>query len=320
MEAKNKRIAFVVGVFPALSETFIIDQIADLMDRDIEVEIFAFRKGNSANISGRYFKYGMKDKTHYLQMPKNRFMRVFLAIPKIIRMLIVSPATLMRALDVKKYGSAARSLRYLFWSVPFVGQNFDLVHCHFATIADDFLAIRDIVGVPYKFITTFYGYDASYVFKNYLDAYERLKKESLLFLVMSEDMEKRIIEHGFSPDKIRVLPVGIKPDRYLFKERTLGLGGKVQIISVGRFVEKKGFDDLLRALAIVKHKVDKTFQCTIVGDGPLRNQIHHLAESLDINNIIEWRGFLPIEKIIDLFSRMHFFVQPSKTAMNGDME
>lgn len=320
MEIRGKKIAFIVGVFPAVSETFIIDQIADLLDRGIEVEIFAFKKGDLTNISGRYFEYDMKNRTRYLQMPKNRLIRIFVAIPKIIRMLILGPSVLMRALDVKKYGSAAHSLRYLFWSAPFVGERFDLVHCHFATIADDFLVIRDIVGIPHKFITTFYGYDASYVFKNYPSAYERLKKESLLFLVMSEDMKKRIIEHGFSPDKIRVLPVGIKPDNYLFKERVLSLGEKAQIISVGRFVEKKGFDDLLRALAIVKQKIGVAFCCTIVGDGPLREQVHGLADSLEINDVIKWKGFMPIEKIINLFSQMHFFVQPSKTAVNGDME
>jgi len=39
-EEKKLKIAFVVGVFPVISETFIINQIADLLDRGVEVEIF----------------------------------------------------------------------------------------------------------------------------------------------------------------------------------------------------------------------------------------------------------------------------------------
>ena len=38
------KVAFIVGEFPAVSETFIINQVADLKDRGIEVEVFSFEE------------------------------------------------------------------------------------------------------------------------------------------------------------------------------------------------------------------------------------------------------------------------------------
>jgi hypothetical protein len=50
-------IAFVVDAFPTITETFIVDQIADLRDRGIEVEIFAFDMGMKTHVSSRYARY-----------------------------------------------------------------------------------------------------------------------------------------------------------------------------------------------------------------------------------------------------------------------
>ena len=53
------RIAFVVAVFPLVSETFIIDQIADLDERGIHVDIYSFTRGDESFVSQRYFEHDM---------------------------------------------------------------------------------------------------------------------------------------------------------------------------------------------------------------------------------------------------------------------
>ena len=40
-KARDLRIAFVVAIFPLVSETFIIDQIADLDERGVTVDIYS---------------------------------------------------------------------------------------------------------------------------------------------------------------------------------------------------------------------------------------------------------------------------------------
>ena len=107
---------------------------------------------------------------------------------------------------------------------------------------------------------------------------------------------------------------------YPYKERMIQDGELINIISVGRFVEKKGFDDLLSALAIVKEKSKRTFKCYIIGDGELKDKLFNLTEKLKLKDVVEYKGYMKIEDIINHFSNTHLFVQPSKTAINGDME
>lgn len=318
---KKLKLAFIIGQFPAVSETFIINQVADLADKGIEVEIFSFKKGNKENISQRFYDYKMAEKTHYLNMPGNIFLRFLEAIPKILKLLFYRPGALIRALDFKKYGRNALSLKLIYWCEPFFGKKFDLVHCHFGTMANKFLVVRDILGLREKFITSLYGYDVSMIFKNKpADYYDRLKKECLLYFVMSENMKERVAAQGFAREKIAVLPISIDVDKYPFGERKLKDGERVQIVSVGRFVEKKGFDDLLRALAIIKEKTDKSFECNIIGGGLLEKKLHALTDELNLNDVVNYKGYMKIEDIINYFQNMHLYVQPSKTASNGDME
>jgi colanic acid/amylovoran biosynthesis glycosyltransferase len=152
------------------------------------------------------------------------------------------------------------------------------------------------------------------------DYYDELKEVCSCYLVMSEDMKRRVVAHGFPPDQVEVHPVSIDVDTYPFRLRTIGANDELRLISVGRMVEKKGFDDLLRALAIVKERASRSVSCEIVGGGPLEPELRALTESLDLFSTVTFRGFMPIEEILELFDEMHVFVQPSKTAADGDME
>jgi colanic acid/amylovoran biosynthesis glycosyltransferase len=323
MQKEIKKIAFIVGKFPAVSETFIINQVADLKDNGIQVEVFSFVKGGKENISQRFYDYKMGEKVSYLNMPLNIFSRILFVLPKVCKILFLRPKLLFKALNFKKYGKNALSLKLLYWIAPFIGKEneFDLIHCHFGTIANKFLLVKDMLGLKQKIITTFYGIDISQVPKNKpAGYYDRLIKESSLFFMMSENMKQRALQQGFPVEKMEVLPISVEVGAYPFAERKLEQNEEVRLMTVGRFVEKKGLDDLLRALAIVKEKTSKKFRCIIVGDGPLREQLYSLADKLKLKDILDFRGYMKLEDVINLFMKAHFFVQPSKTARDGDME
>lgn len=319
---KKRKIAFVVGEFPVVSETFIINQVADLKDRGFDVEVFTFRRGSEENISERFGHYNMARQIHVCDMPQNFFVRCFRAIPKAISLFMCHRRAAFRVFNVVKYGRNALSLKLLYWVEPFSRmKDVDLIHCHFGTIATKFLIVKEILEMPQKIVTSFYGYDVSHIFKQKGPrVYDRLQKECALFFVMSENMKERVVAHGFDKEKVKVLPVSIDAASYPFSRRSLHPGEKVHIVSVGRFVEKKGFDDLLRALAIAKEKAKNPFFCSIVGGGPLEQSLHALTRSLGIEDRVDYKGYMKIEDVIDFFRSAHFFVQPSKTAANGDME
>ncbi len=312
------KVGFVVGTFPVVSETYIIDQVADLMDRGVDIEIFAFHEGDGRHVSQKYVDYRMADKVHYLDFPENKIKRAWASIPRIVRM-CRSPHALSRVFSRTHYGKDALSLKMLFWASPFVGREVDMYHCHFGTIAERFAILREVLGIKKRFITTFYGQDASKVLNNHPNPYPRLKKESSLILCMSEDMKQRLIGHGFDPERVKVHPVSINTANYPFKIREPH-SGPAQIISVGRMVEKKGFSDLLNALAIVKNTEGVSFHCTLIGDGPLMPTLKSQASQLKLDNNLSFQGAQSVEEIIEAFETKDFFVQPSKTAPDGDME
>src|SRR3989344_1628849 len=325
MNTKEKKIAFVVGIFPAVSETWMINQIAGLLDRGFDIDVYAFTSQNidQKHISNKHREYNMSARTRYIGMPESRFLRIIKAAPKIIRLLFISPRVLGRALNIKKYNKSALSLKYFFWSEQFVGKKYDLIHLHDGSIANKFLTIKDIVGIDTKLITSFYGQDVSKRFLDHPgeDIYKRLKKESSAFIVMSNFMKNRVVAKGFDENKIQVLPIfGINVDDYPFKERTLEPNETIQMATVGRFVEKKGFDDILKALAIVKDRTDKKFTCNIIGGGLLEHDLRALTEKLGLDDFVSYKGYMKIEDIINYFLKMHLYLQPSKTASDGDME
>lgn len=320
MEDKIK-IAFVVGIFPAPSETFIIDQVAGLLERGIQVKLFSFHRGDLKAVSQIYKKYRMDNLVTYLEMPANRIYRFLKALPQFMRLSVMNPRVLFRSLDFKKYGKDSTSLKLLYWTAPFVGQNFDLVHAH-GMSSDDFLKIKEILDLKQKAIATFYGREIGHIEgtkKLGEVVYSRLRNGYEKVIVMSDFVRTKFLERGFDPEKVIVNPVGIDPMGYNFKERH-NTSDTIEIVSVGRFVEKKGFDDLLKALKIVKDKIGPVFHCAIVGDGPLRIEINKLSAQLGLADVLKFTGTISIESIINLFSRCHFYVQASKTAANGDIE
>ena len=95
--------------------------------------------------------------------------------------------------------------------------------------------------------------------------------------------------------------------------------GPVRILSVGRFVEKKGFDVLVRALVVLE-KMGCPFVCSIVGDGPLSDNIKKQTEQANIGNKIRFLGGLPQQEVKHLFEQSDIFVLPCVQAKSGDLD
>src|SRR5712691_6932453 len=138
------RVAFVVAVFPLVSEPFIIDQIALLLERGVEVDIYSFNRGNEAFVSRKFSEYDMSRRLCYIDYPLDKLARIVHAFPRAARLAVTHPRVLLRALDVKRYGREALSLKLLYWSTPLAGRDYDVVHCHFGYVARNFVWVREV--------------------------------------------------------------------------------------------------------------------------------------------------------------------------------
>jgi glycosyltransferase involved in cell wall biosynthesis len=92
----------------------------------------------------------------------------------------------------------------------------------------------------------------------------------------------------------------------------------VVILSVGRKVEKKGYDDLLAALARLPRDLHWRFEH--VGAGELGETLQARARALGIADRCTWLGALPQPGVFAAYARADLFVLASKKAADGDQD
>jgi glycosyltransferase involved in cell wall biosynthesis len=92
----------------------------------------------------------------------------------------------------------------------------------------------------------------------------------------------------------------------------------VRIVSVGRAVPKKGYDVLLRALAILP--ADLHWRLEHTGDGGERPALRELAASLGIGDRISWRGAVPQSEVLEAYRASDLFALACRITADGDRD
>jgi len=94
--------------------------------------------------------------------------------------------------------------------------------------------------------------------------------------------------------------------------------GAPVVLSVGRAVEKKGYDVLLDALALLPR--GRAWRFVHVGGGALAERLKREAARLGIAERTEWRGAQPQEKVLEAYRAADLFVLASKIDRQGDRD
>ena len=128
--------------------------------------------------------------------------------------------------------------------------------------------------------------------------------------VISQAIFNQVKEQGISENKIRL--VSLRVDLNLFNPNLWmsDIYKNVTIGYLGRLVEGKGLEDLLVVISNIKYQISNVF-LLIFGDGPLETKLRKIAKDLKIEDIIEWRGFIPYSKVPEALSQIDIFVYPS---------
>lgn len=133
-----------------------------------------------------------------------------------------------------------------------------------------------------------------------------------------------LIIYGVDPAALRPDPSGTAVLR-----ARLGLPpNTVLLLAVGRMVYKKGFDVLIRALAIIKRAgllrdgsgadTDSapnrfSIHVAFVGDGDLMAAWQGLARALDVDGHVHWLGRVPFDQMSRYYNAADALVMPSVT-------
>jgi glycosyltransferase involved in cell wall biosynthesis len=92
----------------------------------------------------------------------------------------------------------------------------------------------------------------------------------------------------------------------------------VRIVSVGRAVKKKGYDTLLRALALLPKELAWRF--THIGGGDELAPLKTLAEDLSIASHITWKGALDQREVLDHYRDSDLFSLACRITADGDRD
>jgi glycosyltransferase involved in cell wall biosynthesis len=92
----------------------------------------------------------------------------------------------------------------------------------------------------------------------------------------------------------------------------------VTLLSVGRAVEKKGYEDLLQALAQLPERLH--WRLVHIGDGTLHKALRAQAARLGLAARIDWRGALPQDQVLAHYRSADLFVLASRIAGDGDRD
>ena len=92
----------------------------------------------------------------------------------------------------------------------------------------------------------------------------------------------------------------------------------VRFLSVGRAVEKKGFDTLLDALKLLPD--DLHWRWTHIAGGPLLGKIKAQAEALELTDKLEFLGSQAQSRVLQAYRECDLFVLPCRIAADGDRD
>jgi glycosyltransferase involved in cell wall biosynthesis len=135
---------------------------------------------------------------------------------------------------------------------------------------------------------------------------------------------RRLRELADDPDKVHLIYHGLSFDRFPTEppKRSTADGSDpanpARLLSVGRAVEKKGFDVMLDALAALP--ADLHWRWTQVGEGKIIDDLRRRAEELGLSGQIEWLGARDQQAVIELYRACDLFVLPCREASDGDRD
>jgi colanic acid/amylovoran biosynthesis glycosyltransferase len=240
------------------------------------------------------------------------------------------PLPLERTLVVNQGGAigAAQELIFKLWGTApklyhqVKNLNPVLLHAHFGVCGALALPLTKNLKLP--LVVTYHGLDAtmsddyarreSISTRIYLRRREALKRETNLFITVSNFLKSQLIQQGFPENKIIVHYIGVDTGKF---QPEPGVTREPVVLFVGRLVEKKGCEYLIQAMAQVQATKPEV-ELVIIGDGPLRSNLEDLAKS----SLKRYRflGVQPSEVVSSWMNKAKVFCVPSVRATSGDCE
>jgi glycosyltransferase involved in cell wall biosynthesis len=323
-------VAYVVRSYPRLSQTFILDEILMLERRGVNLRIFALVDPREPIVQPEVGD--VEAPVHYLEHGLER-QRLALVAEHVVAA-VRSPRRYGRALleawshgrGDTEYAAATRTQcflhavhlsRLLRREARRTGVGTRHLHAHFAhdpTLVA--MLAHTLTGITYSF--TAHARDLYQVPVSVLT--HRAERASGVVTCCRANAD--YLERTLPPrlrSKVRLVYHGVDLQKLAAKERTTARPGVPLILSVGRLVEKKGFEDLLLACHGLKQE-GRAFECVIYGDGPQRDELVALAQRLHLSGNVSLPGARSRREIASAYLEADVFALTPFVTSDGDRD
>ena len=310
------KIAYILKMYPRFSETFIVNEILELERQGVHVRIYSVRKPDDGRFHASLARVRARVVyvPRYPQMEREQVLAAHraleLAHPRRYRSLHEQVEALGTHQAIKRFLQAGMIANHLLHNPV------DAMHAHFASSGARVAHWASLLtGVPYSF--TAHAKDIYHQEVNPDSLRDKIA--GARFVVTVSDFNRRYLRSlmGDEPSDIRRLYNGIdltrfRPDPSVAREQNLILG-------VGRLVEKKGFDDLIRACAILANR-GLNFRCEIIGKGPLKQALSDQIAELGVGEFVKLVGARPQDRVLQAYKQATIFALPCVVGSDGNRD
>lgn len=312
------RLAYLTTKFPALSETFIYEELLALCELGFDLRFFAFYStGERAHsytqalcdtiiyVPPFFSRAHLAAHWHFARARPGPYRA---AVSQIIRETWRTPAILGKSLYAFCKGVALAHI---------LGTDGDLpqhLHAHWATMPTTAaLVVSQLLDIPFSF--TAHAWD---IFKE--QAMLPAKLRAADFAVTISEYNRRHLRQlcPAATDRIHVIRCGVNLTRFPYHHER-AIADPPRILTVGRLVEKKGLRWLIEACAQLRSQ-GFDFICAIVGGGPQRSALEQLIVAHSLQDAVKLTGGLPQEELRGLWQTASLFALPCTVTRNGNRD
>ncbi len=312
------RLAVIVKGWPRLSETFVAQELVGLEARGLDLELWSLR--HPTDRVRHALADSLKARVNYLpeylwQEPR----RVFAGWRHARRLPGYAAAFAAFLADWRRDPTPNRGRRFGQACVLAAEMAPGTAHLYAHFIHTPGSVAR------YAALMRGLGWSASAHAKDIWTTPDWEKREKLADMAWCATCTRAGADHleRLGPGKVKLIRHGLDIARWPAAPVRRPRDGSdpadpVVIVSVGRLVPKKGYDDLVASLA----KLDRgrAWRFVHVGGGPLKAELAAQARAAGIADRIEWRGAQDQTRVLAALRDGEIFVLASRIAADGDRD
>ena len=302
--------AYIFERFPSFTQTFCAREVLELQRQGTRLLLFSIRSTGGESV--RHFPPELLDQV--VTLPSADLLTREVEAMKERRELSQSIILTLREW-------AGRPDKTRVYEAAWIGQKLQAagvrhVHTHFAGLAARTAWwIRQFYGLSYSFTghanDLFCPDDATNL------KLPRLIADAAAVIAVSDYTAAWLRgKHPAAAKRIHRVYNGLDLDSITTATADRGKSTPPLIYSVGRLIEKKGFDDLIRACALLRD-AGTPFQCRITGDGPLHTDLTAKIEAAGLSPQVTLTGPLSQPEIIGYLGQATVFALPCVTEADG---